>query len=362
MPAEVHPLADAWGNGYLVYEVDHLRIGLSAPLSALLEDARRSQMKPVLVTSEGAHLSWFLVEALRNAGGHWMVRHSEGRTYDGFHGFSVRAVEDLWDPQLHTSPVDPAFPAATIRPGRALLCEAYSKERAEDRTRIGTLTEFIVGSISTSRLARWDVAEPLGQRWNVESLTRSLRRQMPVTQEHLASTASETRAVAATTRVARTHSGLLEHSRALAELQPFGGSQGQADTSEPSSHPAILPLFEGLVDRFRPTIATVSLADVDNVGGVLGHSVRPHAPDDPLAVLLGPQAVRDLGMDIEALSARHDVTSFGLKRAPSIVLRFSGPDPVWNQMLAFIHDLDEERLASALALNIDMLRSSLDAT
>ncbi|PWH05333.1 hypothetical protein DEO23_12110 [Brachybacterium endophyticum] len=318
-------------------------------------------MKPVLVTPEGSHLSWFLVDALRNAGGHWMVRHTEGRTYDGFHGFSVSSYEDLWDSQLHESPVDRAFPVSTVRPGRALMCEVYSKERAEDRTRIGALTEFLVRSISPARLTRWDVSEPLAHVWSIDSITRSLRSQMPVTQEHLAHSSSKSRAVAASTRVARTHSGLLEHSRAVVELDPLPGAQERESPRAPSSHPAILPLFEGLVDQFRPTIATVSLMDVDNVDGVLGCSVRRHVPEEPLAVLLGPQAVRDLRIDIDAISARHDVTSLGLSRAPSIALRFTGPDPVWNQMLAFIHDLDEERLASALALNIDMLRSSLDA-
>lgn len=69
----------------------------------------------------------------------------------------------------------------------------------------------------------------------------------------------------------------------------------------------------------------------------------------PLATLLGPTVVRDLRIDVEEISRTHDVTPVGLRKAPGLLVRFSRSDDFWHQMVAFTHDLGQERLAAALA-------------
>ena len=68
----------------------------------------------------------------------------------------------------------------------------------------------------------------------------------------------------------------------------------------------------------------------------------------PLAALIGPPAVRDLRIDMEEISRTHDVTPVGLKKAPSMLVRFSRGDDFWHQMISFMHALDQEKLATAL--------------
>ena len=38
-----------------------------------------------------------------------------------------------------------------------------------------------------------------------------------------------------------------------------------------------------------------------------------------------------------------------------MLVRFSGRDELWHQLVAFAHDLDQERLAAALAVEFDDL-------
>jgi len=63
---------------------------------------------------------------------------------------------------------------------------------------------------------------------------------------------------------------------------------------------------------------------------------------------IGPPAVRDLRIDMEEISRTHDVTPVGLRKAPSLLVRFSRGDDFWHQMITFTHTLDQERLTAAL--------------
>ena len=100
--------------------------------------------------------------------------------------------------------------------------------------------------------------------------------------------------------------------------------------------------------RFRPNIAIISYGEAEERDGSLGQLAIQRHGEVPLAALIGPPAVRDLRIDMEEISRTHDVTPVGLKKAPSMLVRFSRGDDFWLQMISFIHALDQERLATAL--------------
>ena len=91
---------------------------------------------------------------------------------------------------------------------------------------------------------------------------------------------------------------------------------------------------------------------VHRVGDRYGFNVGSQPMDAPLAVLIGPRAVRDLRLDFDALSKRHDVTLLGPGRVPSALVRMTGRDPLWTQLRAFAFDLEQERLGAVLATEI----------
>jgi hypothetical protein len=101
-------------------------------------------------------------------------------------------------------------------------------------------------------------------------------------------------------------------------------------------------------ELYTPTLGLVSVAELD-----AGVTQRPagRRPEAPLAVLLGPASVHDLGADIEGLRRRHDVTVLGRARTPSLLVRFSAPDRgLWDQLLAFAVDLGPENVRRTLLL------------
>lgn len=181
-------------------------------------------------------------------------------------------------------------------------------------------------------------------------LTGSLRAQMPTSRRHLA---RGERGEPVSIQVSRTRIGLLEHTRGLVPAGEYGRPDGLAEGMPLAMHPAITETLKGLVDGFRPNLAMVSYSEVVDQDGSLGQIASRRRMDVPLAVLIGAPAVRDLGIDVADLSVNHDVTPLGLRRAPSLLVRFSGRDELWHQLVAFAHDLDQERLAAVLAVEFD---------
>lgn len=359
MPNEIHPVADAWGDGFLVYEARTEVVTLSAMLRAFVRDARESQMVPVLVTSETAAVSWFVADAMRASGGAWAAVTTDGRFVDAMTGLVVERIEELWMPQPEARERITSFAELTARPEGALIVDVYSRERAVDSTAIGPLAEHVVTGLDGGSIVRWGLEEPLVRRFDIPELTRSLRAGMPVTEDHFLVSEQGSMVVS---RVGRTRSGLLEHTRVMVGVGDFDRPWGLEDWSRLATHPSVTAMLEGLVERFRPTVAMVSYAEVQRMATGLGQAVGARRQEQPLALLIGPRAVRDLRLDVDALAASHDVSAVGLSRAPSLILRLSGPDPMWAQMQSFVHDLDEERLASALAMNIEQMRGTPHAS
>lgn len=341
-------LSDEIGDGYTVFVSASERVTLSAPLWSFFQEAAHDGVKPVLVTTSTAHVSWFVVEEMRRAGGFWAVRAAEKEVYDGRTGYRIWAFKDLW------GPVDPQRPRLAslneLAPNAvgAFFFDSFTRERAEERTLVGRTAEYLISGFGGGSLARWDEMEPLASPWSCQAITQSTRAQMPASQRHLI---RSDRGATASLTVARTRTGLLENTRGLVPVGPYGSPNGLPPGAPLAAHPAISSTLRGMAERFRPNVVMVSYSEVDWANGALGQRVHARRMDQPLAVLIGPVAVRDLALDVEDLSRRHDVTPMGLRRAPSVMVRFSGPDGLWRQLVTFANDLDEERLATALGLD-----------
>lgn len=344
------PFADEWGPDYRALLCSSERVTLTAAVRGFIRDAREGRVKPILGTSTAAHLGWFVADELRFSGGLWVVRGEDGAIYDGRSGYRLDALEDLWERPVGGRERLWSFRELAPNARGAFFFDVFTRERAQERTRCGVVAEHMVAGFGGGRLVRWGECEPLARVWNRADVTGSLRAQMPTSRRHLA---RGERGESVSIQVSRTRTGLLEHTRGLVPAGVYGRPDGFSEGVSLAMHPVVTETLQGLVEGFRLNVAMVSYSEVVDLNGSLGQIVSRRRMDVPLAVVIGAPAVRDLRIDVADLSARHDVTPLGLRRAPSLLVRFSGRDELWHQLVAFAHDLDQERLAAALAVEFD---------
>ncbi|KJQ54621.1 DUF6177 family protein [Microbacterium sp. SA39] len=342
MVTSIHPLADEWTDDYALFKIEHDRVGYSRPLWHFLADCRASGIRPVLLTGPGAVISPQLYTAMAESAAHWAFV-DDGRVFDARSGVRLRSISDLWMPSLETPKRHPgAAPGETAVP--ALLFDVYASERATDDTLVGPLVDFVVGGLSGGRVARWGRNEPLSGSWDHRAVTAEAQRLMPASDAMLA--ASDLGAWASLT-VARTRDGLIQRVHGGVPLLTL--SAVPVDQLRDRVMPHITTMLTGLVEGFRPRVALISAGLLRTDGSGYGFRVGAQPVDAPLAVLVGPRAVRDLRIDFAALSATHDVTVLGPGRVPSALVRMTGRTPLWSQLHAFAYDLDQERLGAVLA-------------
>ncbi len=346
MTVALHPFADEWTDEYALYAASATRVTLTAPLRHFIEDCRAESLRPVILTSEDASLSGHVLAAMRDAAGFWIFRSPDG-TYDAASGRGIRSIADLWAAPEANAPGHPAYVAYSPAREGALLFDVYVTERAVEETRIGPLVEHMLTGLGASPVDRWGREEPLTAAWSAEALTDTVRAQMPASDRYLVATPDQ---AWARVTVARTRRGLLQHVNGAVPIGPYGAPRGIDPAAAPAAHPAVTETLAGLVRHHRPNVALISYGEFSRVSAGYGRVIGAARPDVPLAVLIGPRAVRDLRVDVADLQARHDVTVLGPGRVPSLLVRLSGREPLWAQLRAFAHDLDQERLAAALAV------------
>jgi len=333
----VHPVADEWTEEYVAWAAQTQHVLLTAPLATFLDVAVTDQLRPVLVTLDGASLSPAVSLALRRAGGHWAVRTDRG-VFDGLSGYRIDAFEDLWRRSGTDRDRLPGYDQVTPDGVGVLMFDVYAHSRATESTTVGDLAQATVSALGGGDLALWGPHEPLLEPWGVPAVTAAARAGMPVTAA-LHAWAPDGSFVDVS--AARTRHGVLEQAKGGVVV---GSYPRHLDDPVERASDALAAVAE----RFRPTIGFVSLAHFD-----AGPSQTTTAkyPEAPLAVLIGPRAVYDLELDLTALVERYDVSILGSGRSPAVVVRFSDPDVgLWAQLLAFAYDVGAERVAAAAGL------------
>lgn len=329
-----HPVADEWDEDYCVYAASSHSVRLTQPLSAFLDYAETEQLRPVLMTSDQATLSPFVSMAMRRAGGLWAVRSSMGRTFDGLSGYRVSGFRDLWQDTSTSRERLPSFAEMSAEPHGVLMFDAYVHQRAARDTVLGRLGSEMLTALGGAAPEMWGLDEPLTDPWETDRVSELGRRAMPVMPRVHALAAD---ASFVDIRAGRTSRGVLEHAQGGVPVGPYEGRTAELIDRSASA-------LTMLTRRFQPTVAFASIAEFDE-GTVQGVSAK--RPEAPLAALIGPRAVHDLEIDVDALSQAHDVTLLGRRRTPSLLVRFSAQDRgLWAQLLAFGFDLGADKVAA----------------
>lgn len=333
----VHPIIDEWGEEFALFSCADAVVRLTEPFVGFLGAAADEGRHPVLVTPVWSRVTAQVSLAMRRAGGRWIGQKPSGESYDALTGYRIERVSDVWAP-----PAGPRARLATFdgpRPGlqQALTFDVHAHYRAVESTVIGQLAGEAVRGLGSS-LDSWGSCEPLLSRWDTQAITAQVKASMPESGVALGSGPGGS---FVTVQVARTKTGLLEHTQG-GVLVPDGSPRLVEYVDEATR------LLERVAGEFQVTLAFVSLSQWD---AGMTQRVRARAPESPLAVLIGAKGVRDLGLDVAELAAAHDVVVVGRAKTPSVIVRFADTSRgLWDQLAQFASTLDPARIATAAGM------------
>jgi len=97
---------------------------------------------------------------------------------------------------------------------------------------------------------------------------------------------------------------------------------------------------EALATEHNVGFASLAVADYDLDGGELVVPARVRTRKVPLVLVLGPVALRDLGVDTDLVVRGHDARLLGRAKTPTLLVAFDEPDP-------------ERRLAQVVQFHVD---------
>lgn len=364
--AVAHPAVDGSDDAILQHETRSEVVHLSEARSDLLRRASTDGRRVVLVTDERSSLTYPMHDALVGTGGVWVVREDGGTLRDGTDGrvlSSVSAATDRTAPVLTAAgaaaPSGPA--AAAVSPvflraqptgdgpvaadvrrrldaplGRQLVVSVSVRHQARRTTLLGRTAEILAERLTGGPVLGWGVREPALVPWDRTALTAYARGRMP----------EDARLVVVgdgfvgTVVVRRTSAGLEETTQLLVHAGPSASDAARAVVDVVPA--ALEQLSATLVPLFGLVTTRTGRADL-LVPSVL------ETPVVPLAMLLGPPAVRELGLDLRLMADQHDAQVVGRRRVPGVVVPLGTFDHAdWDRLAGVARTLGADRVLAAV--------------
>jgi hypothetical protein len=343
-----HPLVDSVGDGYVVSYSAASVVHASEGRTSLIAESARAGLRVVFLTASSSRLTFGMMQLLGATRSKWVVQDASGALTDGLTGRRLESVPDALHPgeARDTSTTDattadlrgPAdFP--TDAPERSWLHLTVSVHlQAREETRVGGALTFLAGRVASAVPSGWGVHEPAGLAWDQDNLNRYVRARMPrETRVHVAGHGGL--AMSALMRVTRSARGLVEETKLLVALDGD-------DTAAERSIAAVPGVFADLAGTESVLLGS---AFVLRGAADLAVSAQLGAPPLPVAMVLGPRAVRDLGLDPAEASERFGAIPAGRPRIPSIVLPFTREGSgSWQQYLDVAGSFDPADVARAV--------------
>ncbi|MBF4577765.1 DUF6177 family protein [Frondihabitans sp. VKM Ac-2883] len=337
MPALTHPLVDGSGPGF-VHSETRARVVALTPLRAdLFLRAGAAGLRVVLVSDEQTRLTDAYRDIMTIAGGVWVVRSTSGLR-DGISGRALSSLESILETPNAGDVVAPRF-ANLEQPDQVQFAVSASiRHRADEGTRLGRAAEVLAALGGASSPRWWGTSEPCDKTWNKDTLTTAIRDRMPA-DTRLIITGDDEHPMLASLLGRRTNRGVEEVFTGLIGVgEPGSPEVAQAFEAAPS-------VLASLTAEALPLVATVFTRV-----GRKDLTTRPFVRQDPepVALLLGAPAVRDLGLDPAAMQSRFGAITAGRPRVPALVFPFRD-DPAdrtggWPRAAAVIDDLGPDRL------------------
>ncbi len=352
-----HPLLDhvavVDGTFFACTETRADVVFLSEGLTGFLIEITQAGHVPVLITSAQARVTFAATYACELAGVIWVLRTEYGFV-DTRTGIALSRLEELTrvphdqaadHTADHTAEALPQL-TAPDRSHTQVLFGVTVQHRATLDTRLGDALRIMCETLTGVPPVAWGMHEPALASWNQNSYTHTARSLMPAESRYVFSGAGRV-PFQALSLVRRTSKG-------VEETLTGGVVLG---TNEAGVMPSLQNLPQVLAQVADALTMPVIGSLMVRVGsGDLTQSSAPAAAAFPIAALIGPRAVRDLGLGGTTPASlefqeRFGAVVAGRKRLPSLILPFTDADTgSWQQMHDALEALDPAKLRQAFGL------------
>lgn len=338
-----HPLTDQHGDGFVITESRAPVIFLSRARINFLAMATAAGQNVVLVTDELSALTPAFAEVWRTGGAAWVVRAHGGGLREGFTGRRLESVGEVFTIESARDIDDIAvdYLRPTLVDSIELIAMLSVRHRAQVTTLLGGQAESLAELTSGGVPHSWGPYEPTGHPWDRGQLTELARHQMPADTLLVADAPGLT----ASMTVRRTSFGVEEITQASWTI-------GAPTT----------PAFERHRVAVQDYLAELAMTSLPLVGIVLARPGRGdllippflQSPPSPIALLVGPPAVRSFDLDVKKLQDEHQAIVVGRPRLPGLLFGLGtiGGEG-WQRLDAVLEALGPENIAPILGLAPD---------
>lgn len=338
-----HPLLDGAGPGWAATETRADVIHLGVGMSDFLHRVAGSGIRPIIVSDPRSRMTQPLAEALSASGGQWVIRTGSDGLYDARTGVRLTTVDAaLHAPHPTPENVHPEFLDTPIASRLQVVTTVSTRHRVSRPVRLGGVLEAATAAFADAPPAAWGPTEPLVATWDRVDLTERSRRRMPL-DSRWAAVAPGDHPVISTVHIARTSEGLEETTRVWADI---GGAGDPRSAAADDSARAFLVRAAGIgMPLLGVAFAAIGAPD-------LARRATVTPPPEPLAVLIGPPAIRALGVDPAAWAGRVDGTIVGSPRLPGMIVALGSTDGGggWQRLADVLATLDPAKVSELLAV------------
>ncbi|MBD3942210.1 hypothetical protein IF188_10935 [Microbacterium sp. NEAU-LLC] len=342
-----HPLIDGAGPGWVATETRAPVVALTTGMADLLHRTATAGIRTVVVTGPHSRMTQPMWHALQAVRGGWVVRTDDG-FYDAAGGARLAGAADaLQAPRIGDDGPHPAFLRRPLTTRLQLVVTASSRHRVSRPVLLGGSAEAVALAMTDAPPAAWGATEPLTAGWDRADLTARSQRRMPA--DSMWSFvgarvgASAPASLIGTIDVARTSEGLEETTRMWADVGgPASGSSA------------------GIATRARGILSSIAGSGMPLLALAMAHIGTPDltrgplmpVPPEPLALLVGPPAVRASGMAPAAWADEFGAALVGSPRLPSALVALGSPaGGGWERLQTLITRLGVDRMRELLALS-----------
>ncbi|MDQ0648629.1 hypothetical protein QFZ53_002825 [Microbacterium natoriense] len=328
-----HPLLDFVEGEYACTEARGHTVYFSEPFADFLTSVRAAGLTPVVIAR---HDAWwtFAARYYLDLFGGWALVRTGDLFVDPVGAKTGETVSELLEARVHAvlpSQREPELLQAVV--------SVSVHHAATEQTVLGRLVDVVSGELGQAMPAAWGAHEPATLAWDTATLTAHSRAQMPEVRTFITGGGGALQGIH---RVERTGGGVLETFTAVTPIAALDAPTEMV--AERATH-ALTVIAEAFS---MPLFGSVTVIPGWRDGRVPAFGTQPIAV--PVAMLIGPRAVRALGVDLTVLAARFDVSLAGRQRIPSLVAGFSDPDvPPWRQADELARAFGTDAIARAVA-------------
>lgn len=329
-----HPTVDLLTDKRAIIISQRPVVGLSSWLADVLTRTPEAGVVLTIVTPKVTRLT-LPVRMLASDGFlQWVVRTDEGDFYDGllgnrltFDGADFAGSDDRAG-QFDELPEPEAW---------QVIVSLTVEHRATIHAQLGGAVEVLSRELTGTRPAGWGAHEPVSEPWDRARLTTLARRRMP-RDTRLVAVGAGGSTLIATLRPSRTERGVEESVLCLINAGPL--TRPIEDVSQ-AVRAALRDVAAGETVGFAVAHLRPGRAD-------LTEPAHARAQPVPLAILVGPRAVKAIGRQRFFSPSLPVPTEVGRPRVPGLLFELGKGDvPPWHQLTDLVTQLGADRLRAA---------------